>query len=104
MLLCVQEGHELGKKERTRVGLAKKKVLLTSSSSLICLADYAEELRFYLIHMTEVRESVFMCVFEKEKLAKTQSAKEGLTRAAHLVCEPEGAIGSAGNHISGKKD
>lgn len=54
--------------------------------------------------MTEVRESVFMCVFEKEKLAKTQSAKEGLTRAAHLVCEPEGAIGSAGNHISGKKD
>lgn len=88
------------KKERTRVGLAKKKVLLTSSSSLICLADYAEELRFYLIHMTEVRESVF----EKEKLAKTQSAKEGLTRAAHLVCEPEGAIGSAGNHISGKKD
>lgn len=54
--------------------------------------------------MTEVRESVFMCVFEKEKLAKTQSAKEGVTRTAHLVCEPEGAIGSAANHITGKKD
>lgn len=94
------------KKKRTRVGFGKKKkkVLLTSSSSLICLADYAEELRFYLIHMTEVRESVFMCVFEKEKLAKTQSTKEGVTRTAHLVCEPEGAIGSAGNHITGKKD
>lgn len=25
-------------------------------SLLFCLADYAEELRFYLIHMTEVRE------------------------------------------------
>lgn len=104
MLLCVQEGHERAKKSALELAWQKKQVLLTSSSSLICLADYAEELRFYLIHMTEVRESVFMCVFEKEKLAKTQRAKEGLTRAAHLVCEPEGAIGSAGNHISGKKD
>lgn len=29
--------------------------------SSICVADYAEELRFYLIHMTEVRDFVRVC-------------------------------------------
>lgn len=100
-----KETSERKKGHQSRVGLAKKSLVKSSSSSsLICLADYAEELRFYLIHMTEVRESVFIRVFEKEKLAKTQSAEEGVTRTAHLVCEPEGAIGSGGNHITGKKD
>lgn len=44
---------------------------------LLCFTDYAEELRFYLIHMTEVRDlCVCVCVHahvgHKEKEAKTE--------------------------------
>lgn len=39
---------------------------LNLNSSSLCLTDYAEELRFYIIHMTEVRGGN-MCVCFKDK-------------------------------------
>lgn len=41
-------------------------------SLLLWFADYAEELRFYLIHMTEVRETIVLCLKGKreEKVGK----------------------------------
>ena len=53
-----------------------------------CLADYAEELRFYLIHMTEVREQNCVCAEEKKRERKKEKA--GPMWTAYFVCEPEG--------------
>lgn len=70
-------------------------------SLLLCFTDYAEELRFYLIHMTEVREMIVcVCVEEKE------GEKEGKwgSNVNSLFCLwAGGAIDSGGNHITGKR-
>lgn len=50
---------------------------------LFYLTDFAEELRFYLIHMTEVREKMG-CVWKKMRQGNGQ--KEGLIWAAYSVC------------------
>lgn len=74
------------------MGTSKAKVKwinkLKDYISSICVADYAEELRFYLIHMTEVRD-VCVCVRVRacvcvlacgvqEKGREKQKGKEGL--------------------------
>lgn len=67
---------------------AKKDLNLTFSS--LCLADYTEELRFYLIHMTEVRGRIVRVV-EKGKKKRDKEGKLGSNVNSYFVCEPEGA-------------
>lgn len=52
-----KEGWVVGRNEKDDT---KKE--LEFISVLLCVTDYAEELRFYLIHMTEVRETL-LCVY-----------------------------------------
>lgn len=60
-----------------------------TSSLVFCVPDYAEELRFYLIHMTEVRKrAVLVCVCFRERGGQ----RRFLMRAAYFVCEPEGQL------------
>lgn len=54
----------------------------------LCLTDYAEELRFYLIHMTEVSEKI-TCLLESKRERERKLEKEGLM-CVYFVCEPEG--------------
>lgn len=67
-------------------------------SLLLCLTDYTEELRFYLIHMTEVRE---MSVWKQKKERKKE--KQGLMWTAYSVCEPEGQLTLSEITLQGKK-
>lgn len=50
---------------------------------LLCFTDYAEELRFYLIHMTEVRDlcnrvCVCVCALDVKEKRQKRKGNQGL--------------------------
>lgn len=76
----------------------------------LSFTDYAEELRFYLIHMTEVRdlyECMCVCVRwahvgREVKEAETEGKTESNVNSLFGLWA-RGATDSGGNHITGKK-
>lgn len=65
---------------------------------IFIFSDYTDGMRFYLIHMTEVRER--LCVAGTKE--KTKKQKKGFNVNSLFCLRARGAIGWAQNHITRK--